>query len=936
MGVSFVYPDALWLVCVLLLFWSIALFSPARIAAWRRWVSLVVRTIIVLALIGALAGAQLAQPPESTTTIFLLDGSDSVAASQRARAEAFIAQALTAMPPDDRAGVIVFGREALIERIPSQERTFGALQARPFGGATNIADALQLGLALLPAEGHRRLALLSDGGENRGTAREIAQRAAAQGIPIDVIPLSGDADGLDAQIVSVTLPAAAREGQRLPLRIDLESNAPVAAQLSVTGPDGSVVATAPVEIGSERQTIEILLPEAPAGFNRYTARLDVPDDVRTQNNAIETFSYVRGKPRVLLVAQFPDDAIDLERALRAAQVDVTMVDPASMPDTFGELIQYDAIALINVPRTLFSDQAIQRIATYVRDFGGGLLMVGGPQSFGPGGWRNTPVEAALPVTMDIPERQRRSPVSIVVVIDISGSMAAAEDGIPKLSLALEGARRVVALLRDEDEVTVIPFDDRPGVIVGPLPGSQRDTAIEQLNQVRLGGGGITIHDALQVAARYVRASNRPVRHIITITDGNDTTQQEGALAIVSDLHDEGVTLTSVAIGQGDHVPFIRDMAAVGGGRTFLTERAADVPDLLTGEAQTIIAPYIVERTLTPQRGTPHPALRGIDAIPQLHGYVLTMPRETAQAALVTPDGDVLLAAWQYGLGRSLAWTSDLSGRWAKEWVTWDAFPQFSSQLFTWLLPQQTGDTLTIATHPVGDALVVEAITRAPDGAPQTGLRVDARLIAADGAIVETTLREVSPGRYRAALDSLPAGAYLVQIAAHDREGMPVAGATGGAAMPLSAEYRSQTADNRMLEELAYITGGRIDPQPHQVFERGRAARGVVREVGLPLLWLALVLWPLDIALRRIVVRREQMIVGLQRIGLRTRIARVERHAASETTVTSSHPSSPRSPSHQMPARRPPADPDASSADELQRLRAAQEAARRRLRGEDEG
>lgn len=934
MGISFVFPDALWLMFILLFLWSAAFLAPARIAAWRRWFSLALRTVIVLALIGALAGAQLVQPPDTATTIFLLDGSDSVAASQRARAEAFIAQALATMPPDDRAGVIVFGREALVERLPSPERAFGAPAARPFGGATNIADALQLGLALLPAEGHRRLALLSDGGENRGTAREIAHDAAARGIPIDVVPLSGSADGLDAQIAGVTLPAAAREGQRLPLRVDLESNAPVTGRLIVTGPDGSAIATTPVAIGPERQTIEILLPEAPAGFNRYTARLEVPEDARTQNNAIETFSYVRGKPRVLLVAQSPADVTGLERALRAAQVNVAVVNPASMPGTFGELIRYDAIALVNVPRTMFSDETMQRIEAYVRDFGGGLLMVGGPQSFGPGGWRNTPVEAALPVTMDIPERQRQPPVSVVVVIDISGSMAATEDGVPKLSLALEGARRIAMLLRDEDELTVIPFDDHPGVIVGPLPGSQRDAAIEQMNRVSLGGGGINIHDALVVAARHARASKHPVRHIITITDGNDTTQQEGALDIVRSLHGEGVTLTSIAIGQGDHVPFIRDMAAVGGGRTFLTERAADIPDLLTGEAQTIIAPYIVDGALTPQRGTPHPVLRGIEAAPDLYGYVLTTPRETAQTALVAPDGSVLLAAWQYGLGRSLAWTSDLSGRWAKEWVAWDAFPQFSAQLFAWLLPQQTGDTLTIATRPVGDALVIEAIARASDGAPQTGLLVDARLIAADGALVETALREVSPGQYRTSLDSLLAGAYLVQIVARDRQGTPVASATGGAAMPLSAEYRSQAGDDRVLEELAAITGGRIDPQPHQVFERGGAARGGIRDIGLPLLWLALVLWPLDIALRRVFIPREQVVIGLRRIGLHTLAARLAPREATETAVVSPQLSSSISQPHQAPASRSSARSTTPSADELEQLRAAQEAARKRLRGEE--
>jgi len=563
MNVSFIHPDALWLLIVLPLLWGVALIAPLPGAAWQRRIALILRTLMVLALVGALAGTQIAQPPGFTTTIFLLDGSDSVAVSQRARAEAFIVQALAAMPPDDQAGVVVFGREALVERMPSPERTFGAPAVRPAGSATSIADALQLGMALLPAEGYRRLVLLSDGGENQGSAREIAQRAAVAGIPIDVVPLSGVADGLDVQIVSVTLPSTAREGQRLPLRVDLESNAPATGRLIVTGPDGGTVATIPVDVGADRQTISILLPEAPAAFNRHTVRLDVPGDTRAQNNAVETFSVVRGRPRVLLVAQSPEDVAGLERALHAAQIDVAVVAPSAIPATLPAMSQYDAIALVNVPRRAFSESTLQRLATYVHDRGGGLIMVGGPQSFGPGGWRDTPIEAALPVTMDIPVYRTMPPVSVVIVIDVSGSMAMTEDGIPKLSLALDGARRIASLLRDEDELTILPFNDRPGVVVGPLPGSQRDKAIEQMSQVRLGGSGINIHDALVAAAKYVRASDRPVRHIITITDGNDTVQQEGALDIVRALRDERVTLTSIAVGQGSHVPFIRDMAAVG-------------------------------------------------------------------------------------------------------------------------------------------------------------------------------------------------------------------------------------------------------------------------------------------------------------------------------------------------------------------------------------
>jgi len=940
MGLSFVHPDALWLLLALPILWIAALYAPLRTARWRRWSSLTLRTLIALLLIGAISGTQLVQPLGATTTIFLLDGSDSVAASQRARAEVFVAQALAAMPPDDRAGVVVFGREALVERPPATERTLGAPAARPAGGATNVAEALQLGLALFPAEGHQRLVLLSDGGENVGNARSTAQLAAARGVPIDVVPLSGEADGLDAQIVTVTLPPAAREGQRLPLRADLESNAPVAGHLVVIGPDGKAIATVPVDVGPVRQTIEVLLPEAPAAFNRYTVRLDVPGDTRTQNNAAEAFSYVSGRPRVLLVAQSPNDSANLERALRAAQIDVAVVAPDDFPATLGELSLYDVTALVNVPRRLFPDQALQLLAAYVHDLGHGLFMIGGPQSLGPGNWRNTPVEDVLPVTMDIPERLRHPATSVVVVIDISGSMAALEGGHSKLSLAIEGAQRIAALLRDDDELTVIPFDNRPGFIVGPLPGAQRETAIEQLNQVQLGGGGINIHDALDVAARYVRATDRPIRHIITITDGNDTTQQEGALDVIRGLRDDGVTLTSIAIGSGDHVPFVRNMAMVGGGRTFLTERAADLPDILVNEAEAVIQPYIIEGTFAPRRGAPHPALRGADAAPELGGYVIATPRMSAQVLLAAPGGDPVLAAWQHGLGRSLVWTSDFTARWARSWVTWEAFPQVSAQLVGWLSPIRSYDTLAIESHVVGDSLVLEAAIRTPGGEPLAGLNVVARLIASTGESVEMALREISPDTYRASLTDHTPGAYLVQIVATDEQGGLVASATGGALMPLSTEYRSQAGNRSLLEDLARTTGGRIDPQPSQVFEPNAGSRGAVREIGMSLLWLALLLLPLDVALRRLLVQQEQVADVLRRAGLAALAARVAAaHAPSDHDDTP--PRTPRLP----PFRHTDAAPRSTTFQEtpeehaqriaeLERLRAAQEAARRRLRGEE--
>src|SRR5690349_9925833 len=191
MHLRFIFPIFLWLLPLIPALWALTLVVPRRLPRWRFWSSLLLRTLALAGLVLGLAGAQLVRPVEAVTTIFLLDGSDSVALSQRARAEAFIQQSLAAMPSDDRAGIVVFGRRALVERTPAADRALGQVVAQPGGGATNIEEALRLGLALLPNEGRHRLVLLSDGGENTGDGAAALRTAAARGVPIDVIPLNG-------------------------------------------------------------------------------------------------------------------------------------------------------------------------------------------------------------------------------------------------------------------------------------------------------------------------------------------------------------------------------------------------------------------------------------------------------------------------------------------------------------------------------------------------------------------------------------------------------------------------------------------------------------------------------------------------------------------------------------------------------------------------
>lgn len=932
--ITFVFPAFLWLLLLLPLVAGLALAAPRRLAPLRFWTGLSMRLLALAALVLALAGTQVVQPVDDLTVVFLMDSSDSVPLSQRARAEAYVQEALTQMPAGHQAGIIVFGERALVERPPGDGKVLGQLATLPGGTQTNIQDAVQLGLALLPAERQRRLVLLSDGGENSGDARAAARLAAAQGAPIDVVPIGGSADGLDAQISGLELPSAAREGQRLRLIVTVESGggptpaAPVAARLLVehmagqfVGPGGvtprQTLVDQPVQLTGEAQRFEVTLPPPSPFFNRYVVRLLVEGDARPQNNAAEAFTFVGGQPRVLLIEGAPGAARNVQSALTAARLDVTLTPPAAAPTSLGDLSAYDAVLLVNVARYDLPRRTIDLLPVYVRELGRGLAMIGGDQSFGAGGWRATPVEQALPVEMDLRTEVQQPSVSIVVVIDISGSMGQVEGGFTKVELAAAGAARIAAQLRDNDEITVIPFDNAARGTVGPLPGSRRDEAIERIAAIEAGGAGINAYDALREAARYVRASEKPIRHIFTITDGADTVQQEGARELVAQLRAERVTLSSIAIGDGSDVPFIKDIVQIGGGRFFLTDRAATVPTILTGETQVLIQPFLIEGAFTPARGSFHPIVRDLPAAPPLYGYVATTPRASAQTLMTSERGDPVLAVWQYGLGRSLAWTPDLGGQWARDWVEWPQYQRFVAQMTAWLLPPVDAQRLTLDTRTSGGQLVLAARASAPEGGPATGLRLAGQLLASDGNSVAIALQEVAPGDYRLALRDAPPGAYLVQLVALDAQGEPQSSLTAGAVVPPSNEYRSRGDDPALLAELAQSTGGRVNPDPAAIYAAVGNSTGLVREAALPLLWLALLLLPFDVAVRRLGSVRRQ-----------SRPVPRPLRPATAKPGTGSRPTSAAVPGSQSPVSNPQAD------DPLERMRAAQERARRRARGEE--
>src|SRR5262245_10560973 len=288
---SFITPAALALLALLPLLWAFTLLTPRRVAPWRFWVGLLLRTVLLVGLIFAVAGAQLIQPVRALTTVFLLDDSDSVAPAQREQAHQYVEEALRSMPPEDRAAVVVFGANALVERAPARLAALGRINSVPITTRTNIADAVQLGLALLPADSQKRLVLLSDGGENSGRAADAARLAAVRGVPLDVVTLTGER-GPDVIVSALDAPSVAREGQEIALGVVVRSSFATSGRLQLFV-DGQLANEQNVTLAAGVNDISVRVPSGAAGFRRLEVRLDASGDTQPENNRAAAFTEVQ-------------------------------------------------------------------------------------------------------------------------------------------------------------------------------------------------------------------------------------------------------------------------------------------------------------------------------------------------------------------------------------------------------------------------------------------------------------------------------------------------------------------------------------------------------------------------------------------------------------------------------------------------------------------
>jgi uncharacterized membrane protein len=826
--------------------------SDVQISTWRRWTAFGLRTLIVFALVLAIAGLQWKKPLEGMNVFFLIDRSDSVPSVQQEAARELVNKFSAQKKKTDKAGALVFGTDAGIESTPQPAIKLDKIQAVVGTERTDIAGAIRLATAAFPETGQKRIVLFSDGNENIGDAQNALLAAKTLGVTLDVVPL-GIARQNDVAVQKLGLPSNVKKGQSFEVKIFAQSDQAQSATVRLYRNE-QFLGEQKVELAAGKNLFTFPQTLNDPGFYSYNLQLEAPGDLLPQNNRASSFVFVRGNPRVLVVSAEPKQDAQLVSALQSSKLEVKSVDVTGFPPTLAEMQSYDTIFLSNIAAGDLGNDAMRLLESAVRDFGVGLVCVGGDQTYAAGGYRGTPLEATLPVEMELNSKKVLPSGALVLVVH-------ATEFPNGNQWARDIAFAALDSLGPQDEMGIVLWDGRNRWLFDLAKVGDKKEMGKQITGMNPGDMG-DFHGPMQMAYESLKKSTANLKHMVVFSDGDPAAPRQ---QLVQDIVGDKITISTVMIGGHVAPDTMTWMADQGRGRFYDVRSANQLPQIFIKEAAVILKSAIFEEPFKPQLAASSEIVRGIGAseYPQLLGYVCTTPKPRAEIPLVTDKGDPLLAHWQYGLGRAVAFTSDAKAKWATDWIGWEKFRQFWSQVAQWSLRRiENADFNTEVSVDKGEGNIsVEAVDA--QGNFRNFLNLQTVVVSPKGERQTVRLEQTGPGRYEAKFPTKEVGAYLMNLM-DLKDGELRGSQILGASVNYSPEFAAAEPNLNLLRRLAENGDGKIlEPEIENPFLHDRVKTFQPRDLWEWFLKFAIILFPLDVAVRRIQLDREEWLKGMR-------------------------------------------------------------------------